>query len=296
MLAAASQGDRADVSAPRKQSAGLSASQSVDAAELHILLAEMQTEFCAHSWKKVPVDIAPQDLLDWENSKRPTTIQYYYQPGADDGRPVLVAAASVASAMRHNSPVSGFPILARCYVRPRFRGAGLYRKILQHRLSTLVQQDGARLKAIHMGTTDARVARTIADRSLPWNGFVQVGWEDLSLGAETVRVGGYLLFSPDYAKALLRGALKLTAPLGGLTVREALESLLAGRWSGPTDPYSWCCDILSANPTARSVQSVSPIRELVEFCAQIPLIYTPGAQGASGGFATRNSPAVETIE
>jgi hypothetical protein len=254
-------------------------SESVDVASLQMLLEEMHAEFCAHSWKKVPVDITPQDLLDWENAQRPTTIKYYFQRTPENGRPLLVAAASVADAIRHDVSINGFPVLARCYVRPSFRGMGLYRTILRHRLSSLIGRCGAGLKAIHMGTADDRVDRTITDRSLPWNGFVRIGSEDLSIGDETVRVGGYLLFSPDYAAALRRGSSELATTADGKAAQSIFESLLAGRWSGPGDAYSRIVNILSVNPSAKETESASPIRELVEFCANIPLVYTPCAEG-----------------
>lgn len=269
------------------------ASQTVDTASLKTLLTEMQAEFCAHSWKKVPVDITPQDLLGWENEKRPTTIQYYYQRCKIDGRPVLVAAATVADAIAHDVRISGFPVLARCYVRPPFRGTGLYRKILHHRLSSLISQSGASLKAVHMGTADERVAQTITDRSLPWNGFVRIGWEDLSIGTETVRVGGYLLFSPDYAQALLKGASDLTDPAGSTSARDVFERLLAGRWCEPEDAFSQILGILSANPVTSDAETVSPIREMVEFCASIPLIYTPVAEAESSSTVCRKTFTVE---
>ncbi len=272
----------------------LTASHLVYPAALRVLLTEMQQEFCAHSWKKVPVDIAPQDLLAWENLRRPTTIHYYYQSTNDLSRPVLVAAASIADAMRHDSPSTGFSILARCYVRPAFRGNGLYRKILHHRLSALIQQDGGRLKAVHMGTADERVFQTITDRSLPWNGFVPIGSEDLSLGSKTVRVGGYLMFAPRFAYALLRGATALTVPLDGLSAYQAMQTLLAGTWSGPVDPYSWFVEALAANPAARDARPAAPIRELVGFCAEIPLVYAPGKGGAFDSVQAREAPASVT--
>ncbi len=239
------------------------------------------------------MDITPQDLLGWENEKRPTTIQYYYQRCKIDGRPVLVAAATVADAIAHDVRISGFPVLARCYVRPPFRGTGLYRKILHHRLSSLISQSGASLKAVHMGTADERVAQTITDRSLPWNGFVRIGWEDLSIGTETVRVGGYLLFSPDYAQALLKGASDLTDPAGSTSARDVFERLLAGRWCEPEDAFSQILGILSANPVTSDAETVSPIREMVEFCASIPLIYTPVAEAESSSTVCRKTFTVE---
>lgn len=268
-------------------------SQTVDAASLETLLTEMRAEFCAHSWKKFPVDIAPQDLLARENERRPTTIHYYHQRADVDGPPILVAAASVADAIAHDAPVSGFPVLARCYVRPAFRGTGLYRRILRHRLLSLIDQGGANLKAVHMGTADERVARTIADRSLPWNGFVRIGGEDLSIGAKTVRVGGYLLFSPSYAEALLQEAADLRVPAGGLSAGEVFERLLAGGWREPEDAYSRLLDVLAANPSARDLDAASPIRQLTAFCASVPFVYAPAAEGRPPSAARRKTPEPE---
>ena len=259
----------------RRRYVDLTASETVDAASLRVLLTEMHGEFCAHSWKRVPVDITPQDLFDWENNKRPTTIQYYYENAAEEERPVLVAAASVADAISYDVPINRFPVLARCYVRPSFRGAGLYGRILQSRLSSLIQRAGTGLRAIHMGTADERVVRTITDRNLPWNGFVRLGWEHLSIGAETVRVGGYLMFKPDYAEALLAGSSKLTFSAGGTSARDVFEHLFAGCWSGPGDAYSRIAELLSVNPIASKEKSVLPIHELIDFCAKIPLVRLP---------------------
>jgi flavin-dependent dehydrogenase len=274
-----SNGERDHGHGTRVRDAEVIVSESVEAEPLQMLLEEMHAEFCAHSWKKVPVDITPQHLLDWENARRPTTILYYFQRTPENGRPVLVAVATIADAIRRDVSIDGFPVLARCYVRPSFRGMGLYRRILLHRLPSLIRRCGAGLKAIHMGTVDPRVDRTITDRSLPWNGFVRIGGEDLSIGTETVRVGGYLLFSPDYAGALRRASSELAATADGNAAPAIFESLLSGRWSGPGDAYSRIVEILSVNPSANETASASPIRELVEFCAHIPLVYTPCAEG-----------------
>lgn len=249
--------------------------ETTDAQSLKALLTEMNAEDCAHSWRKLPIDTSPQDLSKWENRRRPTTIHYYYLRRVKSENSILIGAASIAHSISHQFCSQEFPVLARCYVRPPFRGLGLYRLILCHRLSFLMQGNSKRLKAIHMGTANSRVERNIIDNTLPWNGFLKVGWEDLLLGSESVRVGGYLLFSPSYKRDILAEASKLKFPANGLLALDFFECLFSGHWHGPGDAYSQIVDFASANEFASKKEGFSPIWEMVRFCANIPFVYSP---------------------
>jgi hypothetical protein len=107
----------------------------------------------------------------------------------------------VAERIHRTFPFDGFPVIARCYVRRRFRGAGLYRHLLTQRLALCEAQWGAGLKAVHLGTANPRVHHT-ATLTTTHERFVQVGEEDLGTGAHQHRVAALLSFSPSFASAL----------------------------------------------------------------------------------------------
>lgn len=221
------------------------------------LLGELARDRCVHSWKNLA---RPElsALVESEASLRPTTLFGYWghRPGA---KPELLAAAAIADRVRASFSHEGFPVLARCYIRPRFRRLGLYAHFLDHRLEVCQRVWGASLRAVHLGSSDPRVWSCV-DRLPQQRGrFVPVGFERLKSGTRLRRVRDFLYFTDGYAAAL-RGA----ATVPGL--KTAVERLLSGR--GGERGYE---QLLAAVEEAPGARPGTPLSRLLDFFAAVPL-------------------------
>ncbi len=171
-----------------------------EAASFAVLLRELRAEGAVHSWRWLAPDGGLAELLAAEARRRPGVLIAYYAllPG---GRRELVGAAALAERVRADFPHAGFPVAARGFVRPRWRGAGLYAPLLAHRVALCRRTWGERLEGIHLGSADPRVWRC-ARRGPGRARFLPVGEESLPAGRGRRRVRDFLHFAPAYARRL----------------------------------------------------------------------------------------------
>ena len=172
------------------------------------LLEELRAEPCAHSWREYLPPSGPMNratatrLMEREAVARPTRT-FAYVAHRLDGSEEVVAAASVSDRVRGDFPYDGFPVLARCYIRPAYRRKGLYEAILRHRFEDCLSRWGDDLKGIHLGSGDAAVwwvATRLSDFKPP---FLHVGHEDLQVAGDVHDVRDLLAFAPAYVTRLL---------------------------------------------------------------------------------------------
>lgn len=175
------------------------------------LLDELCGDGCVHTWAET-LDESPEAsdpvmaVLAHEAEHRPTEFVSYLGMRAD-GSLELVAVGSVAERISHAFPFDGFPVIARCYMRRRFRGAGLYRYLLAQRVALCQEIWGQQLKAIHLGTANPRVMSSATSTIAAGPGgagarFVQVGEEDLGSGALQHRVAALFSFTQSFSRSL----------------------------------------------------------------------------------------------
>lgn len=251
---------------------GLAVSSTVETAELRRLLTGLGGEHCTHSWRNFSRANTAADLLHWENELRPTTLFFYYAvgSGARAQEPRLMAAATVADAVHRDFPHAGFPVLARCYVLPEFRAQGLYSRILRHRLRFCSARFGARLKAIHMGTADERIAQRISRPSEHGPRFVRIGSQRVRAGSQVGSVGAYVHLAPSYLSAIsrsLHGADPET-PVG------ALQALFARMLAGAPDDHALKlhAQFLAARSSGWSrCEDPEGLAQLLDLCRWIPV-------------------------
>jgi GNAT superfamily N-acetyltransferase len=179
------------------------------AVRLPPLLQELRLESCAHSWRQhlptsgaVDVSVA-EALLDDEEAARPTKT-FVYVAKRLDGSDEVVAAASISERINGDFPHDGFPVLARCYVRPNYRGRGLYGVILRHRFEYCLQRWGEELRAIHLGSGDASVWWVATRLEAFSPAFLHIGHEDLEVAGTVHDVRDLLAFAPAYVQRLVR--------------------------------------------------------------------------------------------
>jgi GNAT superfamily N-acetyltransferase len=189
------------------------AREVIDSDALMLLLHELRDEDCGHSWKRHAnasgsiTSSRIDGLIAAENDLRPTRFFTYYVE--ERGREDVVGVGTIAERIHWDARVSGFPVIARCYVRPSCRGRGWYRAILEDRIARCAEIRGAPLRGIHLGTNHPNVARTVlAVRTGP-GPFVPVGRERLVLPHGTTFVTDYVAFAPAFADRLRREAERL---------------------------------------------------------------------------------------
>jgi len=219
------------------------------------MLRDLKDEGCAHSWRTAlqsPNEMPPRASfrrLLAESERRPTTVFLYSVAGGDRaGEPVAIAA--VSDRVTHDFPHEGFPVLARCYVRASFRGLGLYRQVVSHRIQFCRDRWGDRLRAIHIGASTPEVVRSLSLYE-PLS-FCRIGEEDLKVAGEVWRVQDYLASMPAFKREL-----------EGLAPDHAQSAL--GFVEGRV-PYS---EFRSGLPT----QLPQPLRQLLDLCEAIPLLH-----------------------
>jgi hypothetical protein len=164
------------------------------------LLKELRAERSVHSWRWMAARGGLRGLLAEEARRRPGTVYAYYAVRRDGARE-LVGAAALAERVRAGFPHAGFPVAARGFVRPRFRGAGLYEPLLAHRVAVCRRVWGAALDGIHLGSANPRVWRS-ARRGTGGAVFLPIGAESLPAGRGRRRVRDFLYFSPAFARRL----------------------------------------------------------------------------------------------
>ena len=254
---------------------------AIDERTLGPLLDELQSETCIHSWQgylsrftdekgKDRVDA----LLRADQEARPTTTFVYFALSAQ-GAVIPVAAATVAERIHSSFPYEGFPVIARAYISRRFRGLGIYPFLVRHRIDYCVEEWGRRLRAVHLGSADPKVWKTVSrgpQFSVP---FLYIGNESLKVGDTAHDVRDFLSLSEPYRRALLDAAeRKMEKTPTGAPVHQLAEGvhkyvsrghrfmpygeLAARREAAGVDGTNW-------------VKRCQPVRELLAFCEAVPL-------------------------
>lgn len=246
---------------------------SVDAADLQALMQSVRSERCAHSWRNFAYDGNVEHLQQWENALRPTSIFFYYCEDAESASGLrLVAAATVADAIRRDFPFAGLPVLARCYIMPEFRGRGLYQQLVRHRLEFCRRRFGDGLKAIHLGTSDERIAQTITKDIAGEPRFSRIGSQVVKAGEDLLVVGAFLHFTAAY-RAELQQALSGDSPPPPVhLLRQLLATMMSAQAS---DNHALRVKEVFAEVCASgwfTARDASSIEQLLSLCRAIPLV------------------------
>lgn len=219
------------------------------------LLAELRAGGDAHTWRWLAPGGGLAELERAEARLRPGVLYGYYAAGP--GGRELVAAAAVAERVRRGFPHPGWPVVARGYVRRRWRGDGLYAALLAHRVRVCRRAWGRGLEAVHLGSANPRVWRA-ALAGAGGMRFVPIGRERIGDGARRRTVRAFAAFAPAYARRL-RAESAGDPRLSALVAR-----LLAGRF-GPHDHVR----LARARGLARGRRPA--LGRFLDLCAAIPL-------------------------
>jgi GNAT superfamily N-acetyltransferase len=244
-------------------------SKSISHENLALLLDSLSGEESAHSWKNFDRTMGLEDILRWENSRRPTEVFFFYLRQGNNLQ--IVGTGSIAEYLNSRFTDPSFCVLGRCYIMPRFRGRGIYRRVLQFRLERCVARLGQMLKGVHMGSDDERIAHVVAQPAPGWACFHHLGEEELPVAGRTKLVNAYVLLLPAFlhsltsalegpgappALAALHGRLTGTAPEAernlGIGLHDALTGAQERAWLGMRD--------------------CSSINKLMDFCRAVPLV------------------------
>ena len=261
--------------------ASLVACARLDMDALHIILDEMMSDACAHSWRRYVTRSgeiqcqAVSDLIEHENKLRPTTFFTYYI--MNGGRREVVGVATVAERIDMAFPHDGFPVIARSFIRHRYRGYGLYRAMLQHRIDYCLDFFGARLRGVHLGTKHPAVRHVASRLTGPVSNFAHIGYESLDLGTETELMPDYLAFAPHFAEQLILRAQAVARRAGTLDAARLVElaQQLPAQGLGERG-YGRLLAIVDGlrSSTGMDLTDAStggPWTELLDFFASIPL-------------------------
>ena len=262
--------------------AGLWVTSDVSETILGPLLKELEGENCVHSWRTHLHNLAHRSfeerlsvLLATENSIRPTTTFTYY--GLDSEQRVIpVAAATVADRISSEFPFEGFPVIARAYIAREFRGLGLYPFLVRHRLDHCVQEWGRRLRAVHVGSAEPTVWRTVT-RGFQFSApFLHIGRETLHVAESEHEVRDFLSLSETYRQDLSediqRGKEWFPSGTPGRRLAEALEEFVSRGASAMSYAEVWS-RLESAQRAGHDwTVRCQSTRELLAFCEAIPLM------------------------
>lgn len=267
------------ISAQSPIGTSLTARARLDEDALRIILEEMVNDSCAHSWRRYAsctgaiTQQSVSDLIECENRLRPTTFfTYYTMQGAHRE---VVGIATVAERIHMSFPHDGFPVIARSFIRHRYRGCGLYRAMLQHRMDYCQDLFGARLRGIHLGTKHPAVRHVASRLDGPVSTFAHIGYESLDIGCEVELMPDYLAFAPHFGEQLLMRAQTLARRAKTLETAQLVELAQHMPLHGLGERgYGRLLDIvdgLRASTGIDLAQSGGPWAELLDFFASIPL-------------------------
>jgi len=245
------------------------------------LLDELEREDCVHSWQgllEAARETGSQSrvaaLITAEQRVRPTTTFIYFalEP---QGQTLPVGAATVAARIHADFPYEGFPVIARAYIARRFRGVGIYPFLVRHRIDYCVEEWGRRLRAVHLGSADPKVWRTVRSDFQFSAPFLHIGFENLKVGSHHHDVKDFLSLGGRFRTRLLEEASEdmTTNAEGtpGYRIGEAMQKFVQAGHSGM--PYGQLRDrfdqALEGGHDWRGRRQA--MRELVAFCDAIPL-------------------------
>jgi GNAT superfamily N-acetyltransferase len=246
---------------------------------LAVFLRALAREECTHSWRTMALSCSEMEnselvghVLGADRKHRPTTV-FTYVAQDTAGELVPVSVATVSDRVRADFPFNGFPVLARSFVLPEFRGCGLYPLILNDRLEYCRETWGDGLKAIHLGSADDRVVRTIegGDHVTP---FLYVGDEWLMVADNRSLVRDYLAIGKGFRGDLLEVAKALR--VGSTAEAElgaALRTLVTSGANGVS--FSTLSSLRQQvdQEMDRDLFAEHPaLHEFMSMCASIPII------------------------
>ena len=145
------------------------------------------------------------DSLHQALAIRPTAL-FVYTATCVDGAEEAVALATISDRVNRTFPYEGFPVLARCFIRPAFRGRGLYPYLVRHRVALCRAHWGERLRAIHLGAANPAVLGALQRLSDWETGLIHLGDEVLQVADSSYQVLDLLSLTQKYRADLL-GAL-----------------------------------------------------------------------------------------
>ncbi|MBA3773225.1 MAG: hypothetical protein H0X13_12290 [Ramlibacter sp.] len=245
-------------------------SKAISPEDLRLLLDSLSHEDTTHSWKNFDRTAALEDLLRWENSRRPTEVFFFYLRQGKDLQ--IVGTGSIAEHLNSRFTDRGFCVLGRCYLVPKFRGRGFYRRILLFRLEHCVVRLGQNLKGIHIGSDDERIAHVITQQPSPgWPSFYHLGEEELLIAGQTKLVNAYILLLPEFSQSVTHA---LEGP-GAPSTLAALHGRLAGTELRDVRNLGVRLRDALAGPRERawlSRRDCRSINQLMAFCSAVPLV------------------------
>jgi GNAT superfamily N-acetyltransferase len=234
------------------------------------LLCSLSTEDSTHSWRKLLPDtgVSARDvehLLEHEQRHRPTTFYWFYSTQAG-GAAELFGVATLADRISASFPIEGFPVIARSYIRPAYRGRGLYSHLARHRVKECRARFGGELRGIHFGTNEPSVLN--ANRRQMPTMPICLGEELITLPEGQRHVSCYMSLVPRYLEQL-RGELEELAANHALY--SAAQRFLVYGFEREGAAISGAS--LSAAVRALGTTVDLPAwRELFAFCDAVPLV------------------------
>jgi hypothetical protein len=249
---------------------GLSVTETAEPADLRRILTYLEQEDCVHSWKNFGIERTLDELLEWENRRRPTELFFFYDRRGSETE--LVGVGAVSDRLTGDSPHVGFCVLSRCYIVPEYRTRGMYRPLLHYRMEHCLKKFGDALNGIHIGSVEDRVSRVLSDHRLPgWPAFVHLGEEELSISGEGRMVGAYMLLMPGYIQRIMRELAGVGAPRSVVELRRTLARADTGQ------VRDLGLLMQQARDDARAIGWFSgrrseAIDQLLLFCRSVPLI------------------------
>ena len=210
------------------------------------------------------------ELLQWENERRPTMLFFFHLKRGGTAR--MVAASAVAVRLTWDFPHTGFPVLGRCCIMPEYRSRGFYRLILHHRMEYCRVEYGNALNAIHVGAVNERISSAITNHGLPgWPRFIHLGEEELRVAGDIRMVGAYLLLLPEFLQRMQATLADGDAPPCVVELRNALARTESG------DICNLGTLVKETFAEARRLgwfdaHDSRDIEQLLLFCSSIPLV------------------------
>jgi hypothetical protein len=167
--------------------------------ELLGLVKTLKEENTSHTWhnlSEVNMENVFSKVVAFESVRRPTDLFFYHGVRRDGGKE-LIGVGTVARKISHSFQIEGFPVIARCFVKPKFRNYRLYMPILKHRFDHCRKIFGTQLKGIHLGSQNPRIY-SVVKKSIFDLPFFYIGDELLDLKGDSAVVRDYLYLTASF--------------------------------------------------------------------------------------------------